>query len=176
MIRYLIDTNVFDEAYLRIYRPAQFTGVWDWYAIVAEAGLIGSVPSVSVEIGDKSALSKFLRPILPPDFFKELTKQSLKEHARIQDWLRSHDAYSEAAVDKFVRGADLDLIAMGLAEGISVVTLEEKEPPDKKNKAVKIPDVCDEFGVEVVRPHKMFSDEGVKFVLHREFGISARLG
>lgn len=175
MTRYLIDKNVFVDAYRQNYRPAQFMGVWDWYMLAANAGVVASVRRVQEELRG-SDVHEWLRPILPSDFFKDPTQDSLNHFARIEEWLKSNAAYSDRAVRKFMRGADPQLISIGLAEGISVVTLEAKEPPDKKDTAVKIPDVCDEFGVEVVRPHKMFADEGVKFVLHPEFGIPARLG
>ena len=63
----------------------------------------------------------------------------------IDEWINKQN-YKGAAVDKFKSGADIFLIAHALsAQGrFKVVTQESRKNP----KSIKIPIVCDNFGIK----------------------------
>lgn len=73
-------------------------------------------------------------------------------------------SYTQAAVDKFLAEADYFLVSHALAYDGVVVTYEVRQKTESR---VKIPNVCQEFEVECVRPYEMLKDEGVRFVLAR---------
>ena len=82
--------------------------------------------------------------------------------SQIADWVqRSH--HSDEAKRKFLSGADPFIIAYALAHGHIIVTHESIDLAIKKR--VKIPNVCNAFGVPYTSPFKMLRDENAKFVL-----------
>ncbi len=60
-------------------------------------------------------------------------------------WVQSHSKYFHHAKAKFATGADGWLVAYAQAHGATVVTNKQPAPVSKRD--VKLPDVCDEFGV-----------------------------
>lgn len=71
----------------------------------------------------------------------------------------------DAAKAEFLDVADYFLVGQAMAQGHVVVTFESSQPEGKKK--VKIPDVCDAFGVEWIQPIEMLRREGARFVVDR---------
>jgi hypothetical protein len=87
---------------------------------------------------------------------------------RISDWVSRSDFKPEAKAE-FLAGADPLLIAYAMAHEHTVVTDEVLEP-ERKNK-VKIPVVCQQFGVPWIGLLDMLRQEGARFVLPSSAGV-----
>ncbi len=60
-------------------------------------------------------------------------------------WVQGHSRYFNQTKAKFATGADGWLVAYARVHGTNVVTNEQSAPESRKE--VKLPDVCDQFGV-----------------------------
>lgn len=70
--------------------------------------------------------------------------------------------YRQEAIDEFFDSADYRLIAHARATGSTVVTRERPAPDSKKK--VKIPDVCNAFGVAWTDPFSAYRTLGLRLV------------
>jgi hypothetical protein len=68
-------------------------------------------------------------------------------------WVQAQAQYFAAAKAAFAAGADGWLIAYARTQGLVVVTNEQPAPASKRR--VKIPDVCNAFGVNYVETFAM---------------------
>jgi hypothetical protein len=73
------------------------------------------------------------------------------------------DNFARAYSDKFLEGADVWLVAHARAKGGSVVTHEA--PAQVGDPRVKIPDVCNEYGINWESPYSMLRKLEARFVL-----------
>ena len=60
-------------------------------------------------------------------------------------WVQRHPRYFAHAKAKFATGADGWLVAYARVHGATVVTNEQSAPESRRE--IKLPDVCDQFGV-----------------------------
>lgn len=82
-------------------------------------------------------------------------------HTEVKEWIKEQD-YTSAAVDKFINVADSFLVAHALsAQGrFKVVTEEVRE--NSKNR-IKIPNVCDNFGIMCMTTLDLLQSEKAPF-------------
>jgi len=159
--KYLLDANVFIEARKRWYGFDFCPAYWNWIDLQNQAGVLFSIERVATELlaGDDELVpwvrerrtSLFLRP----------DREVLASLSRLSNWA-SGGFYSAAAVNTFLDGADVYLVAHAHAHGLNVVT-HERVGTSTKN--VKIPDACVEMGVSFLTPFEMLRLERARFVL-----------
>lgn len=70
--------------------------------------------------------------------------------------------YRQEAIDEFLDSADYKLIAHAIATGSTVVTREQPAPDSKKK--IKIPDVCNAFGVAWTDPFSLYRTLGMRLI------------
>ena len=159
----LLDANCFMEPKDRYYRFTVCPGYWDWLVRANAAGRVYSVLQIQQELinggGElRARATGQLRGIfLPPD------TAVLNEYAPIVSWVQSHAQYKDSAKERFLAGADPWFIAHAKANHMFVVTLEVSASASLND--IKIPDVCNAFGVAYKNPFQMLEDEGAVFVL-----------
>ena len=78
---------------------------------------------------------------------------------RVSDYVT--ETYAQNQARGFLDAADSWLIAHAIAGGGKVVTLEVKAPSESKR--VKIPNVCEFFGVEYLNTYQMLRELGASF-------------
>ncbi len=146
---YVLDANVFMEAARRYYAFDLAPGFWRSLQHYAAAGLVKSIDWVKQELDRGSddladwANTEF------KDAFASTNRQDVVEaYARIMAWVADRDQYTTAAKHRFASGADGWLVAFAIACRGVVVT-QELPAPHARN-SVKIPEVCEEFGIEYV--------------------------
>lgn len=154
---YVLDANVFIEAYKRYYAFDIVPAFWDNLALVAQDGLVLSLDKVYAEIDPKNQeLKKWAS-----DNFKKWKSTNQNDvvngYARIMKWVNEQN-FKEAAVDKFADSdnADAWVISYALAKKLTVVT-EERLSPDSK-KRVPIPNVCKAFDIRYVDTFQMLRE------------------
>lgn len=167
MTLYLLDTNIFIQAYEATYRIGEFPGVWDWLAEAADQRQIASIVNVREEITKDVDLQDWVDTQLPADFFRPNTDAVREALQEVGDWIERSGLYaSRQRKENFKRKADAYLIAHGLARGNAIVTYEK--PDNHKTAAarrIKIPDVADALGVECIPLHDLFRALGATFIL-----------
>ncbi|MEQ2005188.1 MAG: DUF4411 family protein [Limisphaerales bacterium] len=157
---YLLDSNTLIQAKNDFYPFDMAKPYWDWLIKANQDGHVYSVEKVMEELqGHADQLSVWSKSLglgffLPPD---EKTAESLKA---IAVWLDSHNTYSSAAKAEFLNDADYWLIAHAHAHRHAVVTFEKHE--NSKHR-VKIPSVCNHFGVPCVKLFEMLRKQGFGF-------------
>lgn len=97
-------------------------------------------------------------------FFEVLDANSHAAVRDVVDWIQ-RQSFGQGSVSEFSAGADPFLIAYALTHGHTVVTNEKLAPVNTHK--VKIPNVCQNFGVEYTDPFKMLRALRASFVLKR---------
>lgn len=158
---YVLDANVFIEAYKRYYAFDIVPAFWDNLVLMAQEGLVMSIDKVDAEIDPKNQeLKKWAT-----DNFKEWknTNQNdvIHEYTRIMKWVIGQN-FKEAAVAEFADNdnADAWVISYALAKKFTVVT-EERLSPDSK-KRVPIPNVCEAFDIRYVDTFQMLRELNIR--------------
>ena len=81
------------------------------------------------------------------------------EFRRVSEHVRK--TYAQNQAREFLGRADPWLIAHAIAEGGKVVTLEVRVPVISQK--VKIPNVCDAFGITTLNTYQMLRELGASF-------------
>lgn len=160
---YLLDSNAFMEANRLYYGFDIAPGFWTWLASPGLADQLGSIEVVKDEItAGTGDLVKWARA-RSASFWLPDTVEVVAAMAEIAAWVTDPTRqYRQEAVDEFLDSADYRLIAHARATGSTVVTREQPAPDSKKK--VKIPDVCNAFGVAWTDPFSAYRALGMRLV------------
>lgn len=162
MTKYLLDTNIFIQASNREYGFDVCPGFWDWLIEKNQSGLVASIKKVAEEIKRDEPLVTWVRE-RGNGFFLEEDDAMMGQLEDVSRWATSK-GYKNEALGKFFGGADYYLIAYERAHGYVVVT---HEVYSRKNKSIKIPNVCEGLGLPCMNPYKMLRQEKVRLILDR---------
>lgn len=158
---FLLDANAFIEA-SRLYYPFDTApGFWTWLADPVLQHDVGSIDAVKDEItagtGELVAWARSAHAT----FWHADTDEVVAAMTQIAAWVTDPArGYRQEAINEFLASADYKLIAHALAAGATVVTRERPAPESKKR--VKIPDVCDAFGVAWTDPFDAYRSLGMR--------------
>ena len=146
---YLVDSDVFITAKNLFYAFDICPGFWKSVVHHHRAGRVFSIDRVRSELlaGHKTEdLVRWVRNDVPKSFFIQVdTDAVVSAYMDIMMWVQRHPSYFDLAKAKFATGADGWLVAYTRVHGGTVVTNEQSAPESRKE--VKLPDVCDQFGV-----------------------------
>ena len=161
--RYVVDANVLMEAHRRYYRFTVCPGFWDCMAWQHKQGVVCSIDRVKSEIeAGKDKLAQWVKKDCPKTFFYATTDPKVSTwYGEIIAWVQAQTRYTPAAKSQFASVADGWLIAYARENGLSVVTHEVPAPESRND--VKIPDVCDAFGVPFMDVFDMLEKLRSKF-------------
>jgi hypothetical protein len=164
MIIYIVDTNFFIQAHRSFYPLDVAVGFWDRVRLLADEGKIISIDKVRAEIyKNDDELKQWCELNLPAAFFHS-TKNISIHYSNVINWANDkRDQYTLAALTQFmdIEEADPWLVSYAISTGFTVVTQEESAPQSKKS--IKIPDVCQVFNVQYLKPIDMFRNMGQTF-------------
>lgn len=159
---FVLDANVFIEAHRRYYAFDICPGYW--VALISHhgGGHLCSIDRVRDELlALTDALSQWAQQ-LPGSFFEPTGDPSFTGwFARIIAWVQAQVQYIPVAKAAFAAGADGWLIAYARARNLVVATNEQAAPASKSR--VKIPDVCNTFGVNYIGTFDMLRALGASF-------------
>lgn len=146
---YLVDSDVFITAKNLYYSFDICPGFWRSVVHHHQAGRVFSIDRVRGELlaGPKTEdLVMWVRGEVPEGFFLQVdTDQVVRAYTDVMMWVQRHPRYFDHAKAKFATGADGWLVAYARVHGATVVTNEQSAPESRKE--IKLPDVCDRFGV-----------------------------
>jgi predicted nucleic acid-binding protein len=160
--RFVLDTNAFIEAYRRYYAFDICPGYWAVLIAHHGGGRLCSIDRVRSELlALTDQLSQWAQR-LPGAFFEGTGDQTVVTwFSNIMAWVQAQAQYFSAAKAAFAAGADGWLIAYAKTQGLIVVTNEQPAPASKRQ--VKIPDVCNAFGVNYIETFGMLRALGASF-------------
>ena len=161
--QYVLDSNVFIEAHKRYYAFDICPGFWEWLSHHSARNDIVSIDRVKAEIvGYQDALSEWAKDPAREDLFADTTEQAISDaYEQVIDWVRTNPQFRPQAKSEFAAGADGWLVAYAIVYDAVLVTDEVYDEDAKK--AVKIPNVCKEFGVSYMNTFKMLRELQVRF-------------
>ena len=161
---YLLDANAFIQA-KNTYYPMDFCpAFWDWMDYENSTGHIASISEVAAELKkQEDELSRWVKDhrndgrfFLPVD-----DRQTQMVYAEIANYVVQN--YEEKHFAPFLSVADPWLIAKAKATNAILVTHEKLVPADSKK--VKIPNICNEFGVQYINTFTLLRTLEARFIL-----------
>lgn len=167
MKKYLLDTNIYIDAYDRYYLHDYFPTYWEKFSVILNEHVI--IPKVVKEEVTKS------------DWFlvwlKDNYQGNILNHRNysqqwqtILEYVQSCGLYKDVALTKQTTGwaneviADPWIVAIAKEDNLVIVTNEDRDPNlDKGNpiKSAKVPDVCDRQGVQCIGRNEFFGEVGL---------------
>ena len=161
--RYLLDTNVFIQAYQKYYAFDLAPPFWAGLARCARYGYVRSVDRVLDEINRKDdPLAEWANTEFRTWFKNTNQSDVASSYAQLIEWSRTKD-YIRSAIRDFAEftNADAWVVAYAHANGFVVVT-EEKINREIRRR-IPIPNVCQDFDVKCVNTFDMMRQINIHF-------------
>ncbi|MBD1395763.1 DUF4411 family protein [Pontibacter sp. JH31] len=160
---FVVDSNFFIQAHRAAYPFDIFTSFWEKIRQLAVEGKIISIDKVKSELfQNEDALKQWCEQNLPDSFF-ENTETIITSYSDIVNWAASKSThYLQKALDEFLDADEADawLVSYALAKNVTIIT-HELSQPNRKNK-IKIPDVCEPFGIRYTNTIEMLRHLGAQ--------------
>ena len=159
----LIDANCFIQAKNSYYGFDFCPAYWQWIDDQNQLGIVFSIDKIATELaGVQDDLAVWAKK-KDHKFFLPVDASTTASYQQVVTWV--HNAkFVPQAVPEFLRGADPFLVAHALAHGHTVVTHERLLNQGQRNK-IKIPVVCQHFGVPCITVFDLLKSTGAKFDL-----------
>lgn len=156
---YWLDSDVLIQAKNAYYAFDIVPGFWTSIASSVDSGFIQSPMMVYDEImrgGDE--LTEWAKGMISHSLFKDADKDVQTWVSKVADHV--HGTYDEANAKVFLEAADPWVISAAIASGGTVVTHEVFGGYGCKK--VKIPNVCQKFGVPTINCYEMLRKLGLR--------------
>ncbi|MEZ2721728.1 DUF4411 family protein [Paenalcaligenes hominis] len=159
---YLLDANTYIHAKNLYYSFDFCPAYWDWLDKECAVGKLASIDMVANElIAGDDELVTWVKD-RPGHFLRcdDAETQSLVG-AIAQDLMQGH--YNQQNRDDFLAGADPWIIAKAKVIGATVVSHESRIT--QQGKKVKVPNVCQQYGVECISTFELLRKLKARFTL-----------
>lgn len=166
MSKYILDANVYIDAYDRYYRHEFFPSFWESFSIILGEHVV--IPKI---VTSETYQSKWFLDWLNDNFSQDTLnhKGYSSEWQEILDFVQNCGLYKDSAliaqngwaIDTI---ADPWIIAIAKKHSLVVVSEELRDPNLGKGnlvKAAKVPDVCDRQNVRCLSRNEFFSEIGL---------------
>lgn len=164
MSSFVVDTNFFIQAHRAYYPIDVVPSFWERVCNLSNNEKIISIDKVRSEIyRNEDQLKNWCIGNLNDTFFKA-TDGVIDAYSDVVNFAQSMSHhYTPHALNQFMQAehADSWLVSYALYNKVGLVTYETSEPNRKKT--IKIPDVCNYFGIRFLTPIQMFRELGVTF-------------
>ena len=108
-------------------------------------------------------MAQWIKDELPKEFFKKTENiDAQRLYGDMMQWTESQERFKQTEKTKFARVADGWLVAFAKVSGRVVATHEIFFEDSRK---IKIPNICEKFGVSYADPFDMLEDVGARFDL-----------
>jgi len=159
---FVLDANVFIEAYRHYYAFDLAPGFWESLVRFAVDGRVESIDRVKDELEKgKDELAEWASGDLCDAFVSTDDEDLAESYRAIMTWVVNQGQFSDAAKVDFAKGADGWLVAYARTHGRVVVTHEALSLDIKKK--VPIPNVCRAFHVSYVNTFTMMRQLGMRW-------------
>ncbi|MEA1988761.1 MAG: DUF4411 family protein [Pseudomonadota bacterium] len=161
-MRYLLDANTYIQAKNQYYGMDICPAYWDWLDQQFNLGVIGSVDMIGRELKDgNDELAEWVAA-RPKHFIANDDDETQTIFTDILQFVMAGD-YSVGNRDGFLAKADPWIIAKAKSLGATVVTHEAFVAPNTKK--VKVPNICQQFGVDCIDTFQFLRVLNARFVL-----------
>jgi peptide subunit release factor RF-3 len=162
-LKYLLDSNTYIQAKNFYYDMTFCPAYWHWLDLKYSEGHIASIRSVYDELsqyGDE--LTDWVKE--RKDQFISIADNAMQQkYTEIVQYVYDLENKNPNKVDKFLSKADPWLIAKACTTGAKLVTHEKIVPANSKD--IKIPNVCEKFGVSYRSTFQLLQELKAQFVL-----------
>lgn len=159
--RYLLDTNIFINAYNHYYAFDICPGFWECLEHHCRAGQVMSIDRVKEELEKPPELVSWARRAPDGMFLSSREEPIINIFNSVMSWVEESEIFTDEAKRKFAKGADGWLVAYAKCYEAVVVTHEAYRPEAKSR--VMIPNVCRQFKIECMTTYEMLRELGVQF-------------
>ncbi len=157
---YLLDANVFINAYRDYYSFDIAPNFWNRLISLAGSSQICSIDKIKSELCTNPTEPDQLHIWTAQQFeayFRETAAEDvIQAYAEIQQWANDNPQFFDYAKSEFASNADAWLIAYAKAKRCTVVTHESYSPDTKKR--ILIPVVCVQFGIPYMNTFEMLRE------------------
>ena len=162
---YLVDSDVLITAKNLYYAFDICPAFWKCLIQQHQEDLVFSIDRVRNELlagRETEDLVRWVKSEVAEGFFLAMDSEEVaRVYTEIMLWVQRHPSYFDQAKAKFATGADGWLVACAQVRGATVVTNEQPAPTSRRD--VKLPDVCDTFGVPWSNTFEMLRALGARF-------------
>jgi len=161
---FVLDANIFVEAYKRYYSFDIAPVFWNALKRKAEENLLISIDRIYAEIdkyGDDDELKRWAKNEFRAYFVSTDSEEVFAAYSEIMDWVVNQPQYYESAKSEFASVADSWLLAYAKAYNYTVVTHEEYKPEAKRK--IFIPNVCRAFNIPYINTFEMLRRLNIRF-------------
>lgn len=162
--KYILDTNIFIQAYRNYYAFDICPGFWDFISEKTREGVIFSIDWVRKELKTGDDLDIWIsKQVSNSAFLKSDDPKTLQKYAEIMQSVQESVKYNGPAKAEFATKADGWLVAYAAANGYKLVTQEVFDEFIKKK--VPIPNLCREFHVDYLGTFELLRELKTSFHL-----------
>jgi len=160
-LRFLLDANTYIEAKNQYYAMDICPAYWDWLDQQFALGELASIEMVGMELkAGNDELADWAKD-RPHHFIPNDDEPTQQVFTNIVQSLIAGD-YNAGSRDNFIAKADPWIIAKASVLGAAVVSHESRL--ETTTKKVKVPNVCDEFGVTCISTFELLRTLQARFV------------
>jgi hypothetical protein len=162
--KYILDANVFIEAHKHYYAFDVAPGFWKHIMQYAEKGNVFSIDRVHDELKlGKDELLDWVGKYFIGAFISTNEVEVIEAYREIMKWVNDQKQFAASAKAEFAGASAADgwLVACAKAKGYVVVTLEK--PVVIESSKIKIPNICESFGVPYINTFDMLRRLGVRW-------------
>jgi len=147
-MKYLIDANILISGYKKYFPMDVHVSYWKTIKEQIAIGNFVIIDKVKDEIQDEPLVAWMNQNVNKQLY--ETSTDSMNEYKHIQMWANGNPNFGAVHKEHFAKGnvADPFLVAKALKCGYTVVTYEEAG--GRGTTKIKIPDVCEQFGVPCI--------------------------
>lgn len=161
-MRYLLDANTYIQAKNQYYGMDICPAYWDWLDQQFQFGAVASIHMIAKELKDgNDELASWVKE-RPAHFLANDDVDTQSVFAQIAQTVATGD-YNPGNRDNFLAKADPWIIAKAKAIGATIVTHEAFAAANTKK--VKVPNICQQFGVPCVNTFQFLRELKARFVL-----------
>jgi hypothetical protein len=160
---YVLDSDVFMTAARSYYAFDLVPAFWEALVREARNGRLLSIDRVKDEIGrGQDTLRKWANNDFHPWFASTSHAAVIEEYRSMMRWASTHSHFTDAAKAEFADATNADpwVVAYAKATNSTVVTNEKYDSNIRRK--IKIPNVCQVFGVHYVDLFQMLRALGIR--------------
>ena len=161
-MRYLLDANTYIQAKNQYYGMDICPAYWEWLDLQFQQNMLASVEMIGRELKEGNDELAEWAKARPEHFIKHDDNDTQLIFTQIAEILISGD-YNPANRDNFLAKADPWIIAKAKVIGAIIVTHESFVSPNTKK--VKVPNICQQFGVPCINTFQFLRELKARFVL-----------
>lgn len=164
---YLLDANVFIDAFHRYYAFDIAPGFWDSLISLAQTRRVLSIDRVLNELlRTKDELCDWVQESFHGAFQSTDRDDVFSCYGQAMQWVNDQIRYSQESKSRFAEGADGWLVAYARACNCTVVTLESYD--HSGGKKVKLPNVCEATGIQYINTFELLQQLGVCLICNQQ--------